>query len=51
MTSNLFEINFDKDKTKNTNQLGMREMQERVFEKRNSNYRGKNEKYKANNRI
>lgn len=38
MTSNLFEINFDKDKTKNTNQLGMREMQERVFEKRNSNY-------------
>lgn len=38
MTSNLFEINFDKDKTKSTNHLGMREMQERVYEKRNSNY-------------
>ncbi|MER2226337.1 MAG: DEAD/DEAH box helicase [Carnobacterium sp.] len=38
MTSNLFEIDFDKDKTKTTNELGMREMQERVYKKRNSNY-------------
>ncbi|PGN45490.1 DNA helicase [Bacillus cereus] len=38
MTSNLFEINFDKNTTKTTNELGMREMQERVYEKRNSKY-------------
>ncbi|MFJ1628320.1 DEAD/DEAH box helicase [Marinilactibacillus psychrotolerans] len=38
MTSNLFEINFDKSQTKTTNGLGMREMQARVYEKRNSNY-------------
>ncbi|WP_313469009.1 DEAD/DEAH box helicase [Carnobacterium sp.] len=38
MTSNLFEINFDKNTTKTTNDLGMREMQERVYERRNSQY-------------
>lgn len=38
MTSNLFEINFDKNQSKTTNDLGMREMQERVYEKRNSQY-------------
>ena len=38
MTSNLFEINFDKNQTKKTNELGMREMQARVYEKRNSKY-------------
>lgn len=38
MTSNLFEINFDKNTTKTMNNLGMREMQERVYEKRNSKY-------------
>lgn len=38
MTSNLFEINFDKNNKKNTNNLGMREMQERVYEKRDSQY-------------
>ncbi|WP_017370507.1 DEAD/DEAH box helicase [Lactococcus garvieae] len=38
MTSNLFEINFDKNQTKKTNELGMREIQARVFEKRNSKY-------------
>lgn len=38
MTSNLFEINFDKNQTKTTNELGMREMQQRVYEKRGSNY-------------
>ncbi|MFL2050472.1 DEAD/DEAH box helicase [Leuconostoc mesenteroides] len=38
MTSNLFEINFDKNQSKTTNDLGMREMQERVYEKRASQY-------------
>ncbi|MCT3044213.1 DNA helicase [Leuconostoc mesenteroides] len=38
MTSNLFEINFDKNHSKTTNDLGMREMQERVYEKRASQY-------------
>lgn len=38
MTSNLFEINFDKNQSKTTNNLGMREMQERVYEKRASQY-------------
>lgn len=38
MTSNLFEINFDENKTKSTNKLGMREMQARVYEKRASKY-------------
>ncbi|MCY7063431.1 DEAD/DEAH box helicase [Streptococcus oralis] len=38
MTSNLFEINFDKNQSKTTNELGMREMQERVYEKRASQY-------------
>ena len=38
MTSNLFEINFDKNQSKTINHLGMREMQERVYEKRNSQY-------------
>jgi hypothetical protein len=38
MTSNLFEINFDESKTKKTNELGMREMQARVYEKRASKY-------------
>lgn len=38
MTSNLFEINFDKMQSKTTNELGMREMQARVFEKRASQY-------------
>lgn len=38
MTSNLFEINFDKNQTKTTNELGMREMQERVYGNRNSKY-------------
>lgn len=38
MTSNLFEINFDKNKKKYINRLGMREMQERVYENRNSRY-------------
>lgn len=38
MTSNLFEINFDKTQSKTTNELGMREMQARVFEKRASQY-------------
>ena len=36
MTSNLFEINFDKNQSKTPNELGMREMQERVYEKRAS---------------
>ena len=31
MTSNLFEINFDKNQTKKTNELGMREIQARVL--------------------
>ena len=38
MTNNLFEINFDKKRSKSTNSLGMREMQARVYEKRNSKY-------------
>lgn len=38
MTSNLFEINFDENQSKSTNSLGMRDMQARVYEKRNSNY-------------
>lgn len=38
MTSNLFEINFDKNITKSTNELGMREMQARVYEHRNAQY-------------
>lgn len=38
MTSNLFEINFEKNTAKNTNDLGMREMQARVYEKKNSKY-------------
>ncbi|QXC55115.1 DEAD/DEAH box helicase [Leuconostoc mesenteroides] len=38
MTSNLFEINFDKNQSKTTNDLGMREMQERVYETRASQY-------------
>lgn len=38
MSSNLFEINFNKNQSKTTNYLGMREMQERVYEKRASQY-------------
>lgn len=38
MTSNLFEINFDENQSKTTNDLGMREMQERVYEKHASQY-------------
>lgn len=38
MTENLFEINFDDTQSKSTNSLGMRDMQARVYEKRNSNY-------------
>lgn len=38
MTDNLFEINFDETQSKSTNSLGMRDMQARVYEKRNSNY-------------
>lgn len=38
MVSNLIEIHFDRDKNKNNNVLGMREVQERVYEKRNSQY-------------
>lgn len=38
MKSNLFEINFDKTQSKTTNSLGMRDMQARVYEQRNSNY-------------
>ncbi|MDN6013597.1 MAG: DNA helicase [Lactococcus sp.] len=38
MTSNLFEINFDENQLKSINDLGMREMQERVYEKRTSQY-------------
>ncbi|MBS9538629.1 DEAD/DEAH box helicase [Staphylococcus hominis] len=38
MTSNLFEVNFDEKLSKSTNILGMREMQARVYEKRNSKY-------------
>lgn len=38
MVSNLIEIHFDRDKNKNINVLGMREVQERVYEKRNSQY-------------
>lgn len=38
MSGNLFEINFDKNFAKSTNSLGMREMQARVYEKRNSKY-------------
>ncbi|MGK8621098.1 DEAD/DEAH box helicase [Staphylococcus aureus] len=37
-TFNLFKINFDKNFAKSTNSLGMREMQARVYEKRNSKY-------------
>lgn len=38
MSGNLFKINFDKNFAKSTNSLGMREMQARVYEKRNSKY-------------
>lgn len=38
MTNNLFEIDFDKAQSKTTNSLGMRDMQARVYEKRNSKY-------------
>lgn len=38
MTSNLFEINFDKTQSKTTNALGMRDMQAQVYEKRDANY-------------
>ena len=38
MANNLFEINFDKTQSKSTNSLGMRDMQARVYEKRNSKY-------------
>lgn len=38
MTSNLFEINFDENLSKTTNTLGMREMQARVYEKRDAHY-------------
>lgn len=39
MTSNIFEINYNgTGKSQNTNALGMREMQERVYEKRTSQY-------------
>lgn len=38
MTSNLFEINFDKNKMKATNDFGMREMQARVYNRRDSKY-------------
>lgn len=39
MTSNIFEINYNgTGKSQNTNELGMREMQARVYEKRESQY-------------
>lgn len=38
MTTNLFEINFEDKKEKNTNNLGMREMQAKVYKKRNARY-------------
>ncbi len=39
MTSNIFEINYNgTGKSQNTNALGMREMQARVYEKRASQY-------------
>lgn len=39
MTSNIFEINYNgTGKSQHTNELGMREMQARVYEKRNSQY-------------
>lgn len=38
MTNNLFEIDFDKAQSKTTNSLGIRDMQARVYEKRNAKY-------------
>ncbi|EJV6896808.1 DEAD/DEAH box helicase family protein [Enterococcus faecalis] len=39
MSSNIFDINYNQTgKSKSTNTLGMREMQERAFEKRNSKH-------------
>lgn len=38
MTTNLFEVNFEDTKEKNTHNLGMREMQAKVYKKRNSRY-------------
>lgn len=39
MTSNIFEINYNgTGQSQNTNALGMREMQARVYEKRTSQY-------------
>lgn len=38
MVSNLFEVTFDKNQSKVTNELGMREMQARVYAKRASKY-------------
>ncbi|MCE5762933.1 DEAD/DEAH box helicase family protein [Staphylococcus pseudintermedius] len=38
MTTNLLEINFEEKKEKNTNNLGMREMQAKVYKKRNARY-------------
>ncbi|WP_273710077.1 DEAD/DEAH box helicase, partial [Leuconostoc mesenteroides] len=38
MVSNLFEVTFDKNQSKVTNELGMREMQARVYAKRTSKY-------------
>lgn len=39
MSSNIFDINYHQTgKSKSTNNLGMREMQARAFEKRNSKH-------------
>lgn len=38
MTTNLFEVNFEEKNEKNTNNLGMREMQEKVYKKRFARY-------------